>query len=115
MHTEKKITNFAKSVLALMKGETDEVKALKIERKCLSYLEGQISSLKASLIDKEDAVSDTGDKLTASIFPVEIPTNPMGYVNDIKQSQENYDKAVEALEDTKETIKFYENIIKTKF
>lgn len=114
-NVDKKITNFAKSVLALMKGETDEAKALKIERKCLSYHEGQISSLKASLIDKEDAVQDCEEKLTAAIFPVEIPSNPNTYIGGIKDAQEAYDNAIGELTSTKESIAYFETIIKEKF
>lgn len=115
MDTAKKLSNFCREVKARLKGDTEEIVAAKNERKATAAIEGQINALKSILVDKEDKVTEAEEALGNIIYPVELITNPSGYVAAIKEKQEILDRAQEDLESTQETLNYFTTLLKEKF
>lgn len=109
------VSNFIKEVTARLKGDEAGVIAAKVERKALSAINGQLAALKAKLVDDETAVEDAQEAFNNAIFPTAVFTDNRGYVTSIQSAQERLESAQLNLEDTKESIAFFEGLLKTHF
>jgi len=107
----KKITNFAKQVLAQLAGDTDGVIAAQNERKCLSALESQIAVLKGQVVDQEETVKDKEEALNKAKFPSYKVTDRDNYLRGIKAAQSSLDAAQEVLDNTNESITYWQGCI----
>lgn len=109
------VSNFIKEVTARLKGDEAGVIAAKVERKALSAINGQLAALKAKLVDDETAVEDAQEALNNAIFPTSVFTDNRGYVTSIQSAQERLESAEVDLESTKESIAFFEDLLKKHF
>lgn len=104
-------TNFEKEVRSKLNGENTDSKVSKIARKCVSGIEGQIAALKGKQIDDENAVEDANERLNSTIYPTELPTDNKKYCLSIVAAQAALDEAKEQLELTKESIKYFNELL----
>lgn len=106
-----KVSNFIKEVTARLKGDEAGVVAAKVERKALSAINGQLAALRAKLVDDETALEDAEEAFNVALFPTSVFTDNQAYVANIKYKQEALDVAVENLENTKESIAYFESLL----
>jgi hypothetical protein len=106
-----KVSNFIKEVTARLKGDEAGVVAAKVERKALSAFNGQLAALRAKLVDDETALEDAEEAFSAALFPTSVFTDNQGYIANIKNKQEALDAAMETLENTKESIAYFESLL----
>ena len=111
MKMSKKITNFAKQVLAQLAGDTDGVIAAQNERKCLSALESQIAVLNGKVVDQEETVKDREEALNKAKFPSVKVVDRDAYLRGIKEAQARLDDAQSTLNDTNESIAYWKGCI----
>ena len=115
MEATKSLSLFVKETVARLKGDDAEVLAIKNQRKADSAINGQLAALKAKLVDDESAVEDGEELLNNAIYPNTAITDNQAYVRGISKAHEALEEAKETLENTKNSIAYFENIIKTKF
>jgi len=110
------LTYFCKGFMAIAKGDSEEVKALKIERKAVSALTSQIAVKKGETPDLEDKVEEAKEHLEAAKFNFgEESFNNNSYVSNLIQAKNNLSEAEEALEAHLALISFLEeNLAKFK-
>ena len=109
------VSNFIKEVTARLKGDEAGVIAAKVERKALSAINGQLAALKAKQVDDETAVEDAQEALNNAIFPTAVFSDNRWYVTSIQNAQDRLESAQLNLEATKESIAFFEDLLKTHF
>lgn len=107
-----KITNFAKQVFAQLSGDTDGVIAAQNERKAVSGLESQIAVLKGKVVDQEETVKDREEELLKAKYPASRITDRDSYLRGIKAAQERVDAAKDALAETNDSIKYWQDLLK---
>lgn len=115
MEVTKTVGSFAKEIMARIKGDQAEVIALKNERKAKSAFEGQIQALKSKLVDDETYLEDKKEAFANTLYPVDRIIHNQSYVEEVKKAQDSITRAEEQLQDTKDSITFFENLVKEKF
>lgn len=113
MSTSKKGQLFVKEVVARIKGDDAEALANKIARKALSAVESQIAALNARQVDLENTVEDNQDKLKEAKFPTTMFSENASYIHTIKRAQDQLDASVADLEDVKESLKYFNELLKS--
>lgn len=104
---------FIAQVVAKLKGDDAEAKAAKNARKALSAVEGQLAALRAREVDLENNVEDANEALNNAKFPTELITSNTYYIASIQKAQSAYDTAVSSLDEVKESIVYFEKLLKT--
>lgn len=114
-NTGKKVSSFVKEVVARLSGDNDEATAQKVARKAMSALEGQVAALKSRLIDDEQAVEDAEEALNNAIYPTAVFSDAKQYCKKIADAQAALENAKEELEATKDSIAFFQKLLKDNF
>ena len=109
--TQNTLSNFVNQVVARIKGDEAEVIALKNEKKARTAIRSQISALEAKLVDDEDAVETAKENLSNAIYPSTLITDNQVYVNNIRNAQKRVDDAIEKVEDTRASLKFWNDTL----
>ena len=107
----KKTELFAKEVLAKLKGDGNEALANKIARKAISAFEGQIAALKAKEVDDENTVEDAQEAFANAIYPTSMFSDNKSYCQNIVFHQQLLDAANDILQQTKDSITFFEGLL----
>lgn len=114
-HVLEKGKLFAQQVIARIKGDDAEATAAKIARKALCAVESQISGLNSQINDQEDQVADAKEALDNAIYPSEIFEKGKDYVAAVSRAFEAHAQAESELEDLKTQLKFWKEVLDTKF
>jgi uncharacterized protein (DUF111 family) len=114
-NTGKKVSSFVKEVVARLSGDNDEATAQKVARKAMSALEGQVAALKSRLIDDEQEVEDAEEALANAIYPTTVFSNAKQYCEGIANAQAKVESAKEELQSTKDSIEFFQKLLKDNF
>ena len=107
--TMKKGELFVKEVINRIKGDDKEALANKIARKALSAIEGQIAALRAKEVDDENALEDAQEAFDNAVYPTELFTDNKAYCAQIASKKEKLNAAKDNLEQTKDSIAFFES------
>jgi len=109
------ISKFLKEVIARVKGDDVEVMALKNERKAKSAIQGQIHSLESKLVDDEICLDEAKQRHEDAIYPTSLISDATNYCSNLIRTKEGVDKAEKSLKQTKDTLEFLKDLLKTKF
>ena len=101
-----------KEITARIKGDNAAVTAAKIARKCVSSVKSQIASLEAKEVDLEDNVDTAKENLDNAQYPTSTFSSGQTYINNVKEAQDEYDSAEEALEDIRGAITYFKALQK---
>lgn len=113
MSTEvKKGKLFIQQVVAKLKGDNNEELAAKIARKAVSAVDAQLAALRAKEVDLEGSLEDANEALNDAKFPITMITDNYAYIRNIQRAQEARDAAQTNLDDVKESIKYFETLMK---
>jgi len=112
MTTAQKVTNFAKQVLAQLKGDENTEIAMRNARKADSAYSSQLAALKAKLVDDEVAVEEAEEAYTKAKYPKTVISDNKAFVTNVKRFYEHLQAAQETLAETKESITFFEGLLK---
>lgn len=107
-----KVKSFIKEVVARVAGDNAEVTAQKNYRKASSAIQSQIAALKAKEVDDEAALDTENENLENAKFPVTLITDNRSYTSNIKMCYDRVQQATKNLNDTRESIYFFENLLK---
>lgn len=110
-----KLSNYAKTVVAFINGDGAEVIALANERKSQSALKGQIAALESKEVNDEDALKDAEDNFTKTFAPPAKIGDQSSYISAVKSARERVVAATKTLTDTRESLKFYRDLLTTEF
>jgi predicted nucleic acid-binding Zn-ribbon protein len=105
-----KTSLFIREVTALLKGDDAAATAAKNARKAVSAFDSQIAALRASLVDLENAKEDAEEALKVAKYPTALISNSQYYIRNIVTAQESLDAAVSALEDTQNSLSYFEKL-----
>lgn len=111
----KNLTSFGKEVVARIKGDDAEALAQANERKGRSAYKGQVSSLESRIVDLEDKVTEATEALAVAKYPTTKITDSQSYINNVRRAKEALTAAEEELEQTKESLEFYQGILDNEF
>lgn len=104
-----KLNSFVKQFSAILKGDDNEAKALKVWRQCESAFKVQIAALGGDLIRKEDSVSQAEEKLAKVLVNGGNEINDRDqYIANLISAKEGLKVAEKQLAAHKETIAFLE-------
>ena len=104
-----KLNSFVKQFAAILTGDNNEAKALKVWRQCESAFKVQIAALGGDLIRKEDSVSQAEEKLTKALVNGGNEINDRDqYIANLISAKESLKQAEKQLAAHKETIAFLE-------
>lgn len=112
MTTTQKVANFAKQVLAQLKGDENTEIALRNARKADSAYSSQLAALKAKLVDDEVNVEEAQEAYHKAKYPKTVINDNKAFVQNVKTYYERLERAQETLSETKESIKFFESLLK---
>lgn len=115
MEVTKTLSSFAKEIVSRIKGDNAEVVAQQNERKALSAFNGQIQALKSKLVDDEMYLEDKKETFNNTLYPTVRISHNQSYVEEVKRAKDGITKAEEQLQDTKDSITFFEQLVKEKF
>lgn len=107
----KEVSTFMSIVLAKLTGDKAAEIAARNEKKARAALKGQISSLESEQVNLEEKVEDCKEALENAIYRTEPINSSEAYINGIADAQEDLDEAEEALEDNKNSIEYYKNLL----
>jgi hypothetical protein len=99
---------FIETVMAKLTGDKDKAIASRNARLAISATKGQISALEGALVKAEIDVENKKEALLDAKYPTVNITDAELYIKRIARAQEALDKAIETLEDTKESIIYFE-------
>lgn len=111
MNEVKKGKLFIAQVLSRLTGDSNTELASKISRKALSAVEGQISALKGKVVDQENVLEEAEEALQNAIYPTEMIKDNRAYCQGIANTQEKVNSAKLDLEETQESITYFEAIL----
>ena len=104
-----KLNSFVKQFAAILTGDNNEAKALKVWRQCESAFKVQIAALGGDLIRKEDSVSQAEEKLAKALVNGGNEINDRDqYITNLISAKEGLKHAEKQLAAHKETIAFLE-------
>ncbi len=112
---ENVVSKFVQEVIAKLTGDTDKAIALKNERLAKASIKGQLSALEGQLVEAEVKVENAQEKLNNAIYPTVLIESQQGYCNNIEGAQENLNEAKEELEDIQSSIKYFNDLLESKF
>src|SRR5690242_8263015 len=110
-----KVSNFLKEVTARFKGDANEVVAAQNERKANSAVKGQLAALNAKLVDDESNVEDKTENYKNTLYPTSKITDNSYYIRSVVAAKSSLDDAKAALESTKASIKFFEELLASEW
>lgn len=111
-----KTTLFVSEILSRITGNTDEANAIKIARKALSNIQGQIAGLNAKQVDLEIKVEDAKDALSNAIYPTTMDeAEGAVYARNIQQADTALKQAEAELAAVLEGKEFFQQILEEKF
>lgn len=102
---------FLQEVLNRLTGDNDAAKAAQITRKSLSAFEGQIAALNAQLVDDENTLEDAKTALNNAIYPINLFKDNRNYCALIVDAQEAIDEAQETVDNTTNSIKYFQDLL----
>lgn len=111
----KELGSYGKEFLARLTGDKDAALAAKNERKGRSAIELQIASLKAKEVNDEAALENAEEAFEKAIYPAYEIENGNSYSEGIVVCDTKLKEAKQSLEETQESIKFWQNILQTRF
>jgi hypothetical protein len=104
----KTMKSFIKEVKARIEGDGAEAQAQKNYRKASSSVNASIASLKATLVDEENALEDAQDLLKKAKYPATEITDGKSFLSSIRYAQEQLETAQSKVDATKASIAFWE-------
>jgi hypothetical protein len=102
---------FVKEVIARIKGDDAEAKASKIARRAISAIDVQVATLKGRIVEAEVDVENKEEVFKTALYPTEVFTNNQIYCNNIASANQQLEEAKETLENLKNSIKFFEDVL----
>lgn len=112
MSVEKNTISFVKEVVARLKGDDTKAIAEKNYRKAVAAAKGQINALEGSLVDLEERVTESKERLEAAKYPIELIPDREEYIKNILRASNIVADAEEELEEAKEKITFLKGLLK---
>jgi len=112
MTTTQKVTNFAKQVLAQLKGDENTEIALRNARKADSAYSSQLAALRAKLVDDEVNVEEAQENYNKAKYPKTVINDNKAFVQNVKIYYERLQTAQDTLTATKDSIEFFEGLLK---
>lgn len=109
-----KISSYLHEVTARIKGDEAGIIAAQNERKSMSAVNGQISSLEGLIVDQEESVKDAEELLNEALYPTTKIIDNQSYIRKISQAQQVMDETADTLENTKKSLKYFQDL-KAKF
>lgn len=115
------ITNFVKTVVAKLTGDTAQETALLNEKQATAALKSQISSLEGQVGDQETLVDEATAALKDATYPSDriVPKGASNqqdhrraYIENLAEANDELKAAEDVLAETKASIEFYKNILK---
>lgn len=111
--TTKTLGNYAKTLLALVKGDKDEQLALHNERRAGSAIKKQIHNLEDRKTTLEEQLSDANERLEEAKYPTTYKlSESSNYCAIIKTAQAAVDKIMDDIADADASIKYFEGLKK---
>jgi len=104
---ENKVTKFVELVIAKLKGDENQVTAIKNERKASNGFKSQLASLDSKLSDKETELEEAKEALEAAICPVNLISDINTYFNSIKNSRQKVLMLQDEVDSIKESIEWF--------
>ena len=102
-----KVTFFVKQFCAIVKGDSDEVQALKVQRSAVSQLKTQIAVLEGVSVELETAIEEAEDAEKAALVnDGKIITTNSNYVAKLLSTHNDVENAKEALENHNAKLEF---------
>ena len=105
---------FYRKVLAKIKGDDAEFKALTIFQKSKGLLELEVAKLVYEVSQAKNAVAEAQVKYDDSLFPKEVPEKD-AYVAKINAAYDVLEAEKETFEDLEYSLQYYKEIIADKF
>jgi DNA repair exonuclease SbcCD ATPase subunit len=113
MSTVVKAKTFINQFVALIKGDDAEVLAQKVQRKAESALETRLASLKGTVVDMEDKVTDAEENLqNARVNYGKEITDRDYYIDNLINANLRLEEAKTNLENLKYTIEYLNGELK---
>lgn len=104
---------FIKQVIALLKGEKDEVIAIKIQKKVAATFKTEIAASKAKLLELEDSLEEAKEVYQkAFVNNGELSFDKDSYLNILIDARNKVVDAEEAIAAKKDIITFFEEQLK---
>jgi len=96
--------NFAKEVIALLKGDEEQKVAVRNERKAHSAIKSQIASLESQIVDREFAVEESVEALKLARYPTKDIKDPKAYLKEVLTAKLLVENLELELEDSKQFL-----------
>lgn len=104
---ENKVTKFVELVIAKLKGDENQVIAIKNERKASNGFKSQLASLDSKLSDKETELEEAKEALESAICPTNLISDINEYFSVIKNKRERMLALQDEVEMIKESIEWF--------
>jgi len=115
MSTIKKIKSFVEETKARINGDEAAVISEKNRRKAESAIKSQIAALEAKLVDDETDLENSLEAYENCIYPTTRITDNKAYAANIIKAKADQEKAEKILQLTKDSISFYNNLLRERF
>lgn len=100
---------FITKVVAKIKGDEPEAKAIRIQTKAKAAFNTQIALLESKKAESENTLDDARVSLDNAIYPETLGDSTV-YIRGIKIAQEMVDAAADDLEAIEESITYYKDL-----
>lgn len=106
------IGNYAKTLLAMLKGDETEALALHNERRAKSAIKRQISSLEDRQTSLEEVLENAEIKLKEAKYPITKLDESSSYCTNVIKYNKLVEEAKDNLSDCKASIAYFEDLKK---
>lgn len=104
------ITNYLKELKSRLQGDEKGIIAAQNERKSMSAVNGNISSLEGLIVDQEEVLRDAEEAFNEAKYPVIKITDNSNYISSIKSAYQRVQEAKDTLQNTKDSLKFWKEL-----
>lgn len=109
------VSNFCKTVAALIKGDDAALIAIKIEKKAKAAFKQQITALDANILDLQERVDDAQEAFRLAIHVTEPIQDTKAYLENIVRAREALVVAQEELAVAQNSLDFFTELSETTF
>ncbi len=108
----KTLGNYAKTLLAMLKGDETEALALHNERRAKSAIKKQLSNLEDRKTTLQEELENAEEELKKAKYPTFKLGESSNYCGDVKKAQAIVDDKKDQLEDIDNSVKYFEDLKK---
>lgn len=109
------VSNYAKTLLAMLTGDQDLALATYNERKASAAIDRNISNLKTQLVDDECVLQEAQEALKEAKYPKYKISQGHDYCGNLLNYKEKVEKAQDRIDSTKVSIEYFEELKKELF